>query len=195
MMPLSSGRRALAIWVAWVALASPAPLARAAPPPEAHSVTGKVVQYNLTPKGEVDGLILSDGQQVHVPPSYGAALVFTVRPGDAVVVTGRAEKGGPVVEAEEIHNDGSGAVLTLRKPGEGGRKTPPLQVQGKVRFVLHTPKGEVDGAALEDGTILHVGKEPSATWLAKLAPGSIVTAEGPGRMTPMGKVIDVKKLD
>lgn len=171
-------------------------LAHAAPPPpETQSVKGKVVQYNLTPKGDVDGLILSDGQQIHVPPSYGAALVYTVRPGDAVAVTGHKDKGGAVLEAEEIKNDGSGAVLAVRKGGEGGRKAPPLQASGKVRFVLHAPKGEVDGALLEDGTILHVGKDRSEEWLAKLAPGKTVTAEGPGRTTPMGKVIDVKKLD
>ena len=71
-------------------------LAALAVPPEPNpmdaSVTGTVAHYTLARKGGVDGFVLSDGTQVHVPPRRAAALVFTARPGDAVAVQGRRMK-------------------------------------------------------------------------------------------------------
>src|ERR1700710_1143748 len=53
--------------------------------PEFH---GKVVQYDVTPRGDVDGLILADGTEVHFPPHLGTRVVATVRPGDDVTIRG-----------------------------------------------------------------------------------------------------------
>jgi hypothetical protein len=38
----------------------------------------------LTPRGEVDGLILNDGTEVKLPPHLTGQIVFAIRPGDAV---------------------------------------------------------------------------------------------------------------
>ncbi|HJU20543.1 MAG TPA: hypothetical protein VJ770_29175 [Stellaceae bacterium] len=57
-------------------------------PSQFPAVEGRVAQYSLTPRGDVDGLILDDGTEVHLPPHLGAQLVFSVKPGDPVTVRG-----------------------------------------------------------------------------------------------------------
>src|SRR5215207_1763361 len=70
---------------ATVACAQTTPLYDPAQLPE---VKGTVQAYSLTPRGDVDGLILNDGTEVHFPPHMSAQLVFAVKPGDAVTVHG-----------------------------------------------------------------------------------------------------------
>ena len=164
-------------------------LAAVGAPPEPNpmdaSISGTVAHYTLAPRGEVDGFVLSDGTQVHVPPHQAAALVFTARLGDAVAVQGR--RTGPVIEAAAIRNQASGAALENSGPDHAG----PGRVSGKVQFLLHGPKGEANGAILEDGTVLRLGPGEAG----RLAPGRAVVAEGPVLVTPMASVVDVRKLD
>ena len=49
---------------------------------------GTVKQYTLTPRGDVDGLILNDGTEVKLPPHLTAQVVFAIRPGDEVSIRG-----------------------------------------------------------------------------------------------------------
>src|SRR5712675_2859134 len=49
---------------------------------------GTVRQYTLTPRGDVDGLILSDGTEVKLPPHLTGQVVFAIRPGDQVSIRG-----------------------------------------------------------------------------------------------------------
>src|SRR5580700_6987358 len=62
--------------------------------PEARGI---IKQYTLTPRGDVDGLILNDGTEVTLPPHLASQIVFAVRPGDAVTIPGLklAPGGGP----------------------------------------------------------------------------------------------------
>ncbi|HEY1431542.1 MAG TPA: hypothetical protein VGF39_07945, partial [Stellaceae bacterium] len=57
-------------------------------PQQLPMLQGKVAQYSLTPRGDVDGLILEDGTEIHLPPHLGAQLVFAIKPGDRVTVHG-----------------------------------------------------------------------------------------------------------
>jgi hypothetical protein len=52
------------------------------------TIGGTVTRFTLTPRGDLDGLILSDGTQVHVPPHLSAELAAAVKPGDTVTVSG-----------------------------------------------------------------------------------------------------------
>ena len=49
---------------------------------------GIVRQYTLTPGGDIDGIILTDGTEVKLPPHLTAQTVFAIRPGDPVSVRG-----------------------------------------------------------------------------------------------------------
>ena len=86
----------------------PAPLTQAQPrfdPSQLPATHGTVRFFTLTPRGDVDGFILADGTQVHVPPHLSTQLVAAVRLGDAVTVRGlRAAAGreGLVISASRF---------------------------------------------------------------------------------------------
>lgn len=154
------------------------------------SVQGKVAQYTLTPKGDVDGLVLDDGTQIHLPAHFSASLVFIVRPGDLVSIEGRMH--GPVLEARRVQNTASGQDLVNegRREAEAAK---PERVEGKIRFALHGPKGDLNGAVLEDGTVVHF--PPDSAPADRIAPGGTLVASGIVHVTPMGRVVDVQQLD
>src|SRR6516165_212242 len=92
--------------------AAGAQLASTYDPAQLPEIKGKVAQYTLTPRGDVDGLILNDGTEVHFPPSASTELVFAVHPGDAVTIHGMKARAVPMVAAASVTNDASGATVT-----------------------------------------------------------------------------------
>ena len=89
-------------------------------PAQLPATKGRVAQYSLTPRGDVDGLILEDGTQVHLPPHLGAQLVFAVKPGDAVTVRGLRARAVPIVQAMQVTNDATSQSVTDSGPRPGG---------------------------------------------------------------------------
>jgi hypothetical protein len=82
---------------------------------------GTVARYTLTPRGDVDGLLLSDGTEVHFPPHMSAQLVYVIKPGDAVTVRGLKAYSTPLIDALAISNDASGQTVIDRGPDRGPR--------------------------------------------------------------------------
>ena len=66
--------------------------------------------------------------------------------------------------------------------------------QGRVQAVLHGKRGEVNGAILEDGTILRLPPPEAEHFAALLVPGQSINAQGNGLVTPLGRVIDVQAI-
>jgi hypothetical protein len=64
--------------------------------PETH---GTVQRFTLTPRGELDGFMLTDGTQVHLPPHLSGELGAAVRIGDPVSVRGYRSPTVPLVVA------------------------------------------------------------------------------------------------
>jgi hypothetical protein len=67
----------------------------AAPPPsagawgeQAANISGTVRQFELTPSGEVEGLILNDGTEVHLPPPAAYQVSVWVQPGQTITAQG-----------------------------------------------------------------------------------------------------------
>lgn len=164
-------------------------------PAQLPEIKGKVAQYSLTPRGDVDGLILADGTEVHVPPFVSTQLVFAVKPGDAVTIHGLKARAIPMVAARAITNDATGAKVLVMPPHAHGRGDgAALEAEGKVAAVLHTPRGEANGARLEDGTIVRL-PPPEAKRLAEtLAVGKSVVVRGDGYAGPLGRVIAARQL-
>ncbi len=159
---------------------------------------GKVAQYSLTPMGEVDGLILADGTEVHVPPFVSTQLVFAVKPGDAVTIHGVKAQAIPMVMARSIANDATGAVVLVVPPRGGhGRMMgggAALEAEGKIAAVLHSPRGEANGVRLEDGTLVRL-PPPEVKRLAEtLAVGKTIAVRGEGYAGPMGRVIAARQI-
>ena len=71
---------------------------------------------------------------------------------------------------------------------------PPSEVSGKVLTVLHGPRGEVNGAMLEDGTVLRMPPPEATRLTATLAPGQTVVAQGPGIANNLGRMLEVRAI-
>jgi hypothetical protein len=169
-------------------------------PQQLPAIKGTVSRYTLTPRGDVDGLILSDGTEVHFPPHLSTQLVYAVKPGDAVTVRGLKALSLPMIAAVSITNDASGQVVIDNSPGPGpGRKGPreagqSMSVQGRVQTVLHGPRGEVNGAMLDDDTILRLPSPEAERFTALLVPGEPIAAQGDGLVTRLGRVVAVRAI-
>lgn len=71
------------------------------------SINGTVQAYLLNRVGQVDGLLLSDGKQLHLPPHLSAALQEAVKPGDtieALVEPGEKSPLGEEFRTESLTN-------------------------------------------------------------------------------------------
>jgi hypothetical protein len=51
-------------------------------------ITGTVDQFLLNPHGESDGMILTDGSEVHFPPHLSSKIRKANRPGETIKVRG-----------------------------------------------------------------------------------------------------------
>jgi hypothetical protein len=197
------------VWAQQPALAPPlAPPSVGAPSPSPGSFPfaiqqppqfkGTVARYTLTPRGDVDGLLLSDGTEVHFPPHMSAQLVYAIKPGDAITVRGQKAYNMPLIDAVAISNDASGLTVVDRGPDRGPRAMAwadqLISAQGRVQAVLHGKRGEVNGAILEDGTILRLPPPEAERFAALLMPGQSINAQGNGLVTPLGRVIDVQAI-
>jgi hypothetical protein len=156
---------------------------------------GIVKQYTLTPRGDVDGLILNDGTEVTLPPHLTSQIVFAVRPGDAVTIRGLKARALPLVEAASVTNFATGAsVLDSRPPGGPDRSAGELTTSGKVAAPLHGKRGEVNGAVLDSGIILRMPPPEAERVQGLLQPGQPVTVRGTTLKTVLGTVIDASAI-
>ena len=145
---------------------------------DVETVKGRVRSFTEAPKGEKDGMVLSDGTVVHWPPHLADRFTAVAKKGDRVEVAGRYEtlkEGEKVFEARTVTNVASGASFTndddgpppkdrKDRKGKKGKDDfkgkdrvagPDRTVTGTVRRLTTAPKGEVDGAELSDGTVVH----------------------------------------
>lgn len=175
------------------------------PPVQSNSVVqGTVVQYLLNHHGEVDGLLLSDGTQVHFPPHMAKDLVAAVKPNDSVSIQGYRSMQGPVVNAPIITNIKTGQSITEREPTLLDRpiippyvKDPSLverHAEGTVRNILYGPRGEVNGAVLEDHTIVRVPRHAAYQVANLLQMGRSISVIGYGTENEFGRVIEATAM-
>jgi hypothetical protein len=157
---------------------------------------GVVAQYTLTPRGDVDGLILTDGTEVHIPPFLSTQLVFAVKPGDAVTIQGLKAKVLPMVAAAVITNDATKASVTAGTGGGprmmlGGDS---LEATGRIKAVLHDPRSEINGVLLEDGTTIRLPPPEAKKLATQLAVGQTIFARGPGLNSPLGHAVFAREI-
>lgn len=152
---------------------------------------GKVAQFTLTPRGDIDGLILSDGTEVKTPPHLSTAIAYSVHPGDDITVRGLRAAAIALVQATSIEDHAS------RRTVSDAVIAPPEVVdkQGSIRMILHGARGEINGALLGDGTVLRIPPDAAANLDATLLdPGKPIFARGEQLATPMGTVLDVQAI-
>ncbi len=189
--------------------AGAAAVAQTAPtydPAQLPATKGRVAQYSLTPRGDVDGLILDDGTEVHLPPHLGTQLAFAVKPGDQVTIRGLHARDVPMVQAMQITNDannqsvtdtGPGGPRGPRGPGPGPRADSarqPLEGQGAIKAQLHGPRGDLNGVLLADGTIVRLPPPEAQRMATTLAVGQTVFVRGDGVANGLGRVIAARAI-
>jgi hypothetical protein len=93
---------------------------------------GTVQLFTLTPRGEIDGLILTDGMEVKMPPALSTSVSQAIRVGDEVTVRGLKATGIPLLQAASITDSATRRTIVDRSESEGGppevllpRATPP----------------------------------------------------------------------
>jgi hypothetical protein len=143
----------------------------------------------------VDGLILTDGTEVHVNPGISTALAFAVHPGDTVTIHGLKARALAMVEAASITNDASNVTVDamIGRFHEHGHDTP-MQATGKVKAELHDPRGDANGVLLEDGTVIRLPPGEATRLASQLAVGQTVLVKGNGIDSPLGKLILARQL-
>lgn len=173
---------------------------------------GQVQQFTLTPRGDIDGLILSDGTEVKTPPHLSTQIAYAIKPGDTVTIHGLHAAALPLVQAVSIADDATGHMVIDNGPPVSGRgpaaPPPPIatatsaggpppgltEVQSRVRMTLHGPQGDVNGALLDDGTIVRLPPPEAYRFAGLLQPGQTIVAEGTELVTAIGKVLDAQQI-
>jgi hypothetical protein len=186
--------------------APPAALAAPADWGQQADIVGTVKAFTMTPVGDLEGMILADGTEVHVPPHLSAQLAAAVRQGEAVRVRGWRTNVPNFIVATALTGQRGQSVVDQGPPPPGMMPPPPppgqpaagaqqATVVGRVQQVLHGPRGDVNGALLDDGTILKL--PPPAAWQASsvLQPGQSVNAQGWALSNSYGRVVDVQTID
>ena len=172
-------------------------------PSQLPATKGRVAQYSLTPRGDVDGLILDDGTEVHLPPHLGTQLVYAIKPGDQVTIRGLRAREAPMVQAMQVTNDASNQSVTDTGPGgpRGPRHGPgpdaarqPLEGQGAIKAQLHGPRGDLNGLLLADGTIVRLPPPEAQRMATTLAVGQTVFVRGDGVANGLGRVIAARAI-
>jgi hypothetical protein len=184
----------------------PPPPVGAAPAQQPATTTGVVARFTLSPRGELDGLILGDGTEVHVPPHLSTELAAAVRPGDTVTISGYRSPIAALVIATSVTNTTNNQTVVDRGPPPPGTIPPPLPLgmpapgaqsisaQGRVQRLLHGPAGDVNGALLEDGTVVRMPPHVAYQVASLLTPGQSIAAQGWALNTAYGRVIDVQAI-
>ncbi len=155
-------------------------------------INGVVDRFLINGHGEVDGLLLADGTEVHVPPHLDAELRAAAQPGAAIGVFGVRPQGVEMISAVAIEA-GPGRLIADNGPpkrkhagkghandDEGGHAPhakphrPQMEAEGTLQRVLYGPKGEARGALLQ--------------------PGATLAARGPGVTVDGLQVVDAKEV-
>jgi hypothetical protein len=168
---------------------------------------GTVQRFTLTPRGDLDGFLLADGTDVHLPPHLSVQLAAAVRPGDPVSVRGYRSAAVPlIVAAAVIDSTANQMVVDRGPPPPGFGPAPPLppgvpapgsqqaSLTGKVQTPLYGPAGDLNGAALEDGTIVRLPPPAAYQFASLLSAGQTVTIQGWALGTPYGRVIEAQAI-
>lgn len=154
---------------------------------------GVVKQYTLSPRGDIDGLLLADGTEIKLPPHLSSQTAFALRPGDAVTVRGLKARALPLIDAVSVTNDATGAVvLDQGRPEE--RSAASEVVTSKIVAVLHGRRGEVNGAVLDNGAQLRLPPHEAERFADLLKVDQTISVRGESMKNALGTVIEATAL-
>lgn len=160
--------------------------------------------FLLNPHGEIDGFMLADGTEVHVPPHMGAEVHAALRPGRTIWVRGVRPRDAEMIAAVSVQADGGRLIVDdgppehTEAPAEAHRKAREVrshaEIEGVVRRPLHGPKGELRGLLLEDGRSGRFPPHHAPAVASLLQSGAAVVIRGEALVTPYGTVLDMHEV-
>lgn len=170
-------------------------------------ISGTFERFLLNPHGDPDGMMLSDGTEVHFPPHMSAALIAVIPPDERpeIRIRGVRPRNCALIAAVAIETMNGKRIVDNgppRKPNKGEKlgtpgskpKREPMEAEGRVRHILHGPKGEARGALLEDGTIIRVRAHEAERVEHLLSLGRTLVARGDGLTSKFGIVIEAREI-
>lgn len=177
-------------------------------------IEGKVTKATTARRGEVDGVVLEDGTWVHWPPHLSDEFSPLAKVGQRIDAKGRKElnkEGEEWFETFSLMNVDTKASFERdempppprhghRPPPKGGKGPGEFQtVDGTIKRFTTAPKGEVDGAVLADGSVIHWPPHREDDFAAIAKVGDRVRVEGRSKRAPHGEtrleVDSLQKLD
>jgi hypothetical protein len=110
-----------------------------------------------------------------------------------VTIHGLKAKAVRLVLAVSVTNDATGSTVAgdLRSSRD---ETNQIEAVGRVKKQLHSPRGDVDGALLEDGTIVRMSPSEAQKFASQLGPGQTLFAQGYGSESVLGRIIAARAL-
>jgi len=159
---------------------------------------GIVERYLIDPRGEVEGLLLTDGTQMHVTSRASDQLIKAIKPGDHVRVHGSRKQGGALVNPDVIVNVTAGSSFTvpfridLSAPEKERRLSmTEMEAKGTIQVLLYDYlKGVVHGMVLSDGTQVRLPPDVSDELRRSFHVGEHVAAEGNGTKNEYGRSME-----
>ena len=180
-------------------LAPPVGVAR--PDTYGTSFSGKVETYLLNPEGLVDGLILSNGLQVKLPPHMSHSLLTTVQLGDSVTVVGDPgvpSNLGQEIRAFSITNTTTQRTVVVQPPAypppPPGDNYSNLSTAGTAQHWIVGHRGEIRGVILSSGTQVRFPPQVGDQLFNLARGGDSIQAQGFGTSTNLGQVLEATSL-
>ena len=163
------------------------------------SYTGTVKHFTITPRGTIDGVILSNGQDVNFPPYLSTQIAYAVKLGDQVTVHGLKAASEPVVQGVSISDSTTHRTVTDNGPAAGfgphrHGATQRMMVTGKIAQILYGPDGAANGVLLDDGTAVHLPPPQAQKFAKLLKAGDTLAVVGAGTANDLGRVVMAQEI-
>jgi len=166
--------------------------------------TGTLDRFVLNPKADIDGLLLTDGTEIHTPPHLSSELLAALAPGAKLTAHGVKTRDGGVITAVAIDPD-QGERIVDNGPGHkhDKHKKPPHPTEkhgksalhrGAIQRLLHGPKGHAHGVMLDDGVVVRFPPHAAKSFADLLVIDAPLSVHGVSRTTEHGTVIDAEAM-
>jgi hypothetical protein len=168
-------------------------------------VKSKVARFLFNPKGDADGMLLTDGTEAHFPPHLSDKVLQSIRPGDAVTLYGVKPRVADMIACIAIDSprgkriDDTGPPAKAKKKGRAKKhhdahdeSLTRVEIEGAIERHLHGPKGEVRGVLLANGRIVRFPPHAAANAGKLLIPGAVLAVRGEARTVADTVVIEAR---
>ncbi len=170
-----------------------APAAAKAPPV---SVDAKFDRWLISPRGEIHGMLLSDGAVIHAPAA--AVKDTALHSGDAVHIDAHKKTfGAATIYGRALVKKNGNVVLDatgkFEKPEHTKMKLAAMSDTNTISAFIVGHHGKITGVVLADGTQAYAGHKSSLDGLG-LKKGDSITVSGKGGAWALGRSLKIESV-